>query len=91
MWEIAIKHRVGKLLLDMPLDAIAPFLESLGIGLLSITASHVTVELEALPKTKDPFDRLLLGICAFEQLRLVTLDRSLRDHPLAWRPSRLSS
>ena len=40
---------------------------------------------EPEPQTRDPFDRLLLGQCQVENLRLVTLDRALAAHPLAWR------
>ena len=42
-------------------------------------------ELDPEPPTRDPFDRLLLAQCAVDNLRLVTVDRALAGHPLAWR------
>lgn len=35
--------------------------------------------------THDPFDRLLLAQCRVEGMRLVTRNRALAAHPLAWR------
>jgi PIN domain nuclease of toxin-antitoxin system len=85
LWEIAIKKRIGKL--DTPRSApeIAEYFESSEIPLLPITRDHVLTELEAEPGTRDPFDQLLLAICQVESMRLVTLDRALAAHPLAWR------
>ncbi len=86
LWEIAIKSRLGKLRLAVPLDAIAKLFAELGLSLLDIRAAHVIAQAEPVPDTRDPFDRLLLGICAVEDMRLLTTDRTLYAHPLAWRP-----
>lgn len=83
LWEIAIKTRLGKLDPAMPLDDIARFLEHIGVRLLPIEARHVVAAANPQPETRDPFDRLLLAICHVEGLRLATIDRSLREHPLA--------
>ncbi len=85
LWEIAIKVRSGKLALSVELDRIPAQLDQLEIDPLPITFSHVLAELAPVPPTKDPFDRLLLAQCQVEGLRLVTLDRVLAAHPLAWR------
>ncbi len=45
---------------------------------------HAIADIGIEPVTKDPFDRLLLGVCAAEGMKLVTLDRALSNHPLAW-------
>jgi PIN domain nuclease of toxin-antitoxin system len=34
------------------------------------------------PKTRDPFDRMLLAQCEVEGFRLLTIDRALVSHPL---------
>jgi PIN domain nuclease of toxin-antitoxin system len=87
LWEIAIKARQGKL---NPAVALADFesqLEALHWCLLPVTASHAVAEVDPSPQTNDPFDRLLLAVCQVENLRLVTRDRKLVDHPLAWKPA----
>lgn len=87
LWEIAIKIGTGKLALHVPPARLPTLLADLEIDLLSIESDHVLHVLDPLPPTRDPFDRLLLAQCAVERLRLVTLDRALVDHPLAWRPT----
>jgi PIN domain nuclease of toxin-antitoxin system len=85
LWEIAIKVRTGKLAPGVSLDEIPRALEHLGIQALRITYEHVLAELTDEVATPDPFDRLLLAQCQVEGMRLVTLDRALAKHPLAWR------
>ena len=87
LWEIAIKSRLGKLPLRIPLLEVPPVIEGYGIRLLVIEPAHVLAEIEPLPATRDPFDHLLLAQCLVENMRLVTLDRALAAHPLAWRPA----
>lgn len=83
VWEVAIKIRTGRLKIASAAD-FANYVEAAGIDLLPITRAQVLSELEQQPGTRDPFDRLLLAICALEGMRLVTLDRALAAHPLAW-------
>ena len=85
LWEMAIKHRLGKLELDVPITALPNVFLSLRFSLLNIDHRHAIEELKDVPPTRDPFDRLLLAQCQVEGLRLVTLDRALAKHPLAWR------
>lgn len=85
LWEIAIKMRVGKLDTRMSAAQTADYFDAMDVPFLPITREHVLAELESEPATRDPFDRLLLAICQVEGLRLVTLDRALAAHPLAWR------
>jgi PIN domain nuclease of toxin-antitoxin system len=85
LWEIAIKSRLGKLTLRFPAEALGDFVEGIGAALLVIDARHAVTAAEPEPPTRDPFDRLLLAQAQVEDLRLVTLDRALAGHPLAWR------
>lgn len=85
LWEIAIKSRLGKLRLAAPLAALPALFDHIGLSMLDIAAAHAIAEADPPAATRDPFDRLLLGICAVEEMRLVTTDRILQDHPLAWR------
>ena len=85
LWEVAIKWRLGKLPIAIDLKRWPEALRLMGFALLPIHSSHVIAEIGPEPRNKDPFDRLLLGICAAEDSKLVTIDRALADHPLAWR------
>ena len=85
LWEMAIKHQLGKLALDVPIAELANAFLSLRFTLLNVDQHHVLAELDEQPQTRDPFDRLLLAQCQVEGMRLVTLDRALARHPLAWR------
>jgi PIN domain nuclease of toxin-antitoxin system len=85
IWEIAIKHRIGKLSISFNLDRLPHILEEIGIAVLDIEPKHALAEIGPEPITKDPFDRLLLGVCAAEGMKLLTIDKALVDHPLAWR------
>ena len=87
LWEIAIKVRLGKLALHVPTKALPVLIENMGITLLVIDHHHVLTVAEPEPATRDPFDRLLLAQCQVENFRLMTLDRALVDHPLAWQRS----
>ena len=86
LWEIAIKVRLRKLALGIPLDWIPSIIDRIGLTLIAINHHHVLAVAEPEPATRDPFDRLLLAQSLVENLRLVTIDRALVGHPLAWRP-----
>jgi PIN domain nuclease of toxin-antitoxin system len=85
IWEIAIKHRIGKLSISFNLSRLPRILEDIGIAVLDIEPKHALADIGIEPITKDPFDRLLLGVCAAEGMKLLTIDKALVDHPLAWR------
>ncbi len=85
LWEIAIKYRLGKLRLAAALARLPELLETYGFSVLDINRAHALEELRDPPQTKDPFDQLLLVQCQVDGLRLVTQDRALAGHPLAWR------
>lgn len=86
LWEIAIKARKGRLSLNIDLASISEQIRSTsGLSLLDISSSHVLADLDPMPSTKDPFDRLLLAVAEVEGARLLTVDRDLVGHPLAWK------
>jgi len=87
LWEIAVKTRIGKLAADIALADLPAYLAGLGYSLLHVDEHHALAELLDDPPTRDPFDRLLLAQCQVEGLHLVTIDRVLLGHPLAWRES----
>jgi PIN domain nuclease of toxin-antitoxin system len=82
LWETAIKWRLGKLALTPSLSSLPELLEGLGIKIIAINEHHALAAVEPEPRTRDPFDRMLLAQCQVDGLKLVTLDRALRNHPL---------
>ena len=84
IWEIAIKFAKGKLALALPIENIPTFLNSLGVTVIPMTLDHAVAVATPLPDTKDPFDRLLLAVCAVEGRRLVTTDQRLGGHRLVY-------
>jgi PIN domain nuclease of toxin-antitoxin system len=87
VWEMAIKARLGKLPLGMPVWELPVSVLAFGYTLLGIDQHHAIEDLLDEPATSDPFDRILLAQCQVEGMRLVTTDRALQAHPLAWRPA----
>ena len=82
-WEIAIKHGLGRLRLQMPPDEYVPEqrllhrIETLGID------EDATLQVGKLPDLhRDPFDRLLVAQAIVHGLTIVTPDRLIRDYPV---------
>ncbi len=68
LWKIAIKNRLGKLPVSLPLEALPEAINQMEPQLLQITAAHALMQVEPEPPTRDPFDRLLLAQCKVEGL-----------------------
>lgn len=80
LWEISIKHRIGKLE-DSGSVVMQEALDS-GFNILGIEAAHLEA-LEALTPLaghKDPFDHVILVQAQAENAILVTSDRHLRSY-----------
>jgi PIN domain nuclease of toxin-antitoxin system len=77
IWEIAIKHRLGRGAMPVSsADALHYFLES-GYGFLPIEPEHASA-IEELPEHhSDPFDRILVAQALIEPMRLMTHDAIL--------------
>lgn len=77
IWEIAIKHRLGRG--DMPVssqDALRYFRES-GYRFLPVEPEHAAA-VEDLPAHHgDPFDRILIAQALIEPMRLLTHDATV--------------
>ena len=77
IWEIAIKHNLGRG--DMPVsgnDALHYFRDS-GYGFLPIEPEHAAAVEELPQHHADPFDRLLVAQALVEPMRLITSDSML--------------
>ena len=80
-WEIAIKARLGKLILpDRPDRFMTKMLTRHAFGVLPITLSHALGEHDLPTHHSDPFDRLLVSQANSEKLTLVTDDARIRRY-----------
>ena len=77
IWEVAIKHGLGKL--AMPPRAFGDEMLAAGTIVLSLTDVHVLTAADITVAHSDPFDRLLLGVAVAEGLQLLTADMALVD------------
>jgi len=74
-WEIALKHRLGRLLLsEAPSAFIAAALASHNISILPVSMAHGIRAGELPLHHKDPFDRLLIAQSGIEGLTLTSPD-----------------
>jgi PIN domain nuclease of toxin-antitoxin system len=80
LWEIAIKTRVGKLVMPAGLLAV---LGASDIELLSILPNHVFHTASLPLHHSDPFDRLLIAQAQLEGLTLVTADKQFAHYDVA--------
>lgn len=81
IWEMQIKHQIGKLHLDLSLEElIQRQCDENMLEILPITMSHI-FRLEHLPAHhKDPFDRLLIAQAHEEKLSLVSADSMMNQY-----------
>lgn len=86
LWEVEIKSRIGKLHLNRGVQSWPQLLAEASVELLAFSGEHVLADIGPEPDHKDPFDRALLSVAAYEGCRLLTEDAVLSRHPLAWRP-----
>jgi PIN domain nuclease of toxin-antitoxin system len=83
LWEIALKHSLGRLTLAAPFGQIIPLqLNANGIGLLGIELEH----LDALAKLpfhhRDPFDRLLIAQAIVGRIPIISADATFDAYPV---------
>lgn len=74
LWEIQIKHQLGKLTLNKALAEIIAIQQNNCIEILPITIAQI-LALDSLPMYhKDPFDRLLIAQTNIENAVLISCD-----------------
>lgn len=83
-WEISIKTATGKLQIDADVSKLGALIPVFGFPLMPMTIEHALEVAHPEPATRDPFDRLLLAVCACEGIKLVTTDTRLAGHRLVW-------
>ncbi len=83
-WEIAIKYRLGKLLLpETPATYVPDRMRRSGTSALPVEHAH-TLRTAALPDHhRDPFDRLIVAQAQLLNLTVVTADEQLSAYDVA--------
>lgn len=83
-WEIAIKHRLGKLPLPLPpREFVESRLVRDRIRPLPVEHRHALEVAELPDHHRDPFDRLLVAQARLENLLLVTVDPALEPYDVS--------
>jgi PIN domain nuclease of toxin-antitoxin system len=75
IWEVAIKHRLGKL--PVPPERFRDDMARGGATILSIHDEHAIGSASLPTDHADPFDRLLMATALVEGLQLLTADATL--------------
>jgi PIN domain nuclease of toxin-antitoxin system len=78
IWEIAIKHSLGRLEIPEPASVAAV---RLGFEPLPISFAHAEATTLLPPLHRDLFDRMLVAQARTEGLTLVTHDPVIRSYP----------
>lgn len=81
VWEIAIKHSIGKLgLKGDPKEWLPDAVLKMGLKQLPVTHRHA-LDVAHLPNHhKDPFDRLLISQSRIEKMTLLTPDLMIKKY-----------
>ena len=75
IWEMQIKHQLGKLELKLPLsELIEEQVLNNGLQILSIETDHIFALADLPFHHKDPFDRIILIQSQLENLKLASAD-----------------
>lgn len=80
IWEIKIKHTLGKL--EIPVN-FREVLEQQAFAMLSITVDHAHLIGELPPHHRDPFDRMLIAQAMFEHFTLVTRNSRFKQYEVS--------
>ncbi|MEH2303874.1 type II toxin-antitoxin system VapC family toxin [Nostoc sp.] len=83
VWEMAIKHSIGKLNFDLAFDE---FIEQQiirnGIELLPITTNHISIVATLPLHHRDPFDRILIAQALAENIPILSADKIFDLYPI---------
>lgn len=78
--EMAIKHSLGRLALQVEFSTLPRTIDASGYEMLPVLPDHA-VQLANLPLLhRDPFDRILVAQSITEPLRLITRDAALPQY-----------
>lgn len=87
LWEIQIKHQLGKLELRVPWAQMLEAQEQAnGLQTLPLSTAHIQALQQLPPHHRDPFDRMLIAQAQAEGMALVTADPAMSayDVTIVW-------
>jgi PIN domain nuclease of toxin-antitoxin system len=83
IWEIAIKHSIGKLSFELPFEIfISQQLSVNNFDLLNIRVNHLNIVANLPLHHRDPFDRLIIAQALVEQIPVVGTDEVFDSYPI---------
>lgn len=82
LWEMGIKHSLGKLKLKTELKKIFELFSDSGFILLPITPEHILTNTSLPFYHRDPFDRLIIAQAKREDFTLISKDREFENYDI---------
>jgi len=84
VWEMAIKHSIGRLTFSMPfMEFIKQQIAVNRIDILEITFDHIEVVASLPLHHRDPFDRLIIAQSMAQQIPILSLDAIFDAYAIA--------
>lgn len=81
LWEVAIKHGLGRADFEVEPCALRRGLLDGGYGELVMTSAHAVAIASLPPIHRDPFDRMLIAQAMVEGITLLTSDQVVAQYP----------
>ena len=83
IWEMAIKHSIGKLSFELPFEIfISQQLAVNNFDLLNIEVNYLNVVANLPLHHRDPFDRLIIAQAMVERIPVVGIDEIFDSYPI---------
>lgn len=84
IWEMAIKHSIGRLSFSLPfMEFIKQQLSVSNIGILEINLDQIEIVASLPLHHRDPFDRLIISQAIAEQIPILSVDSVFDNYAIA--------
>jgi PIN domain nuclease of toxin-antitoxin system len=82
LWEIALKHSIGKLIVNFNIMEIPECCKKMGFELIPLEPAEAlnSLSLMQINNHKDPFDRMLIYQCIAGKYILVSKDKKIEAY-----------
>jgi len=82
LWEIALKHSLDKLVVNIDIQKIPDYCEKMSFELIPLDPAEAlkSVQLPVKANHKDPFDRMLIYQCITNGCTLVSKDKRMEQY-----------
>jgi PIN domain nuclease of toxin-antitoxin system len=83
VWEMGIKHGLGKLTFNLPFETFIRQQISINdFTVLDIKISHITAITQLPLHHRDPFDRMLIAQAMVESMPIISADTIFDAYPI---------